>query len=101
MLRRAVERRLAVDSRTALALMVIARGRLGRRAYAIRAATFLAAAAAPPALVPRELRRRALLSFVGPLLHTPAALNAYGAGRDRLLDDPCGGLQRDAPGPIR
>jgi hypothetical protein len=100
-LRRVVERRLAVDPQTALALTDLAYRRLGRRAYAIRAACFLVALAAPAALTPRELRHRALLSFVGPLLHTPAALNAYGGGRDRLLADPCGGLQRDAPGRLR
>ena len=99
-MRRIVARRLAVDPPIAVELMAVARRRLGRRAYAIRAACFLLAIAPPAALAPRELRRRALLSFVGPLLHTPAALNAYGAGRDFLLADPCGGLQRDAAGPL-
>ena len=80
--------------------MTVARSRLGARAYAIRAACFLASVTPPAALMPRTLRRRALLSFVGPLLHTPAALNAYGAGREELLDDPCGGLRRDAPGAL-
>jgi hypothetical protein len=68
------------------------------RSYAIRVACFALALVLPRTVVPGTVRRRALLGLVGPLLQTPAALNAYGAERDELLAEPCGGLWRGAPG---
>lgn len=91
-------RRLGVSPATAGRLMAEARHRLGTSSYAIRAGCFAVALVVPRPLAPRKLRRRAVLGFVGPLLHTPAALNAYAAGRDALLYEPCGGLWRGAPG---
>jgi hypothetical protein len=83
-------RRLGLDRETALVLMTAARERLGGRSFWLRAALFAVAVRPWPA----RLRRRAVVAFARPLLDTPAARNAYGAGRVELLGSAGAGLLR-------
>jgi len=85
--------RLGLERPVAERLLALAHGELGPRRYRLRALAF-AIAVVPPLrwVVPARARRRAVLAFAGPLLDSPAARNAYGAGRDSLLEDPARGL---------
>ena len=87
--------RLGLDEATALRLVVAAARAVGPRRFWVRVAAF--AVSVQPRLgrlVPERLRRRAVVAFTAPLLDSPAARNAYGAGRGQLLDDPGAGLLR-------
>ena len=89
-------RRLGLDRQEATALLAAARARLGSRSLTVRMLAFTVAASRPAVLLPASLRRRAVAGLVGPLLETPAALNAYAARRPLPAADPCAGLVRDA-----
>jgi hypothetical protein len=88
-----VARRLGMEAEQAAALLAHTRERLGPRAFAVRAAAFTTALRLPA--LPRPVRRRAIVAFVGPLLEHPAALNAYGAERAWSPGEPCAGLTRN------
>jgi hypothetical protein len=88
-------RRLGVERAVAERLLARAQRDLGARRFRLRALAFVVAVVPPLcSVVPARTRRRAVLAFAGPLLDTPAARNAYGSGRDALLEDPARGLVR-------
>ena len=87
--------RLGLERPVAERLLALAHGQLGPRRYRLRALAFVVAVSPPLRFVlSARSRGRAVLAFVGPLLESPAARNAYGAGRDALLEDPARGLVR-------
>jgi hypothetical protein len=88
-------RRLGLERSVAERLLARAHRDLGARGFSVRALAFVVAVVPPLSRVlPARARRRAVFAFVGPLLDAPAARNAYGAGRDALLEDPGRGLVR-------
>lgn len=82
---------LGLELGEAALLLAGMRDRVGRGAFAVRAAGFTVAVRGRA--LPEALRRRALVAFVRPLLETPLALNAF-AGRRVPPRDPCAGLRR-------
>lgn len=78
---RFVADRLGIDPTTAARLLKISRATHPRR-FGVRAAAFLVAAWEPLGQrLPRRLRFRALNMLLGPMLATPAGINAYAAQR--------------------
>jgi hypothetical protein len=87
--------RLGLERPVVERLLARAQRDLGGRRFRVRALAFVLAVLPPLRhVLPARVRRRAVLAFAGPLLETPAARNAYGAGRDAMLDDPARGLVR-------
>jgi hypothetical protein len=78
---RFVADRLGIDPATATRLLEIGRATQPRR-FSVRAVAFFVAAWEPLGQrLPRRLRRKALNMLLGPMLETPAGINAYAAQR--------------------
>ena len=86
-----VAERLGMETELATELAVSAREHLGPARYVVRATAFAIAAQRPlDRLVPRRLKRMALVGFVRPLLRDVPDRLAYALGRASVPS--CGGL---------